>query len=934
MNFKSTGFRRSNLIVIFLLFLSLRGVAQCSTPQMLSAQLKTIINRPNVAAQYDSLRQWKQQWQRCRYPQDSTFTDALFQMALVQQYRGKMDSSIVVSNEVLKLFQKPKSNLRPSDLARVHYRLGALSSLTGSQEKAFFHLNQALQTGKTILSAARWVADAHVYLAFSYYSNGDYAKALSVAEAGILYAQKAKNNASMAKLFNEQAKANRALGNLPRALQTQQSAIERIKNDPTQQVALAIYYGVLGEIYGTVGNEKAAIENYRKGFLLAQKLNYYDTPDFAVRLGMAFYRQGKFKEAIPFFNYAINTYPKPIGKARALNDLGAAYWQMKHFKEAFKAYQDGLQQLPIGFTVAAIDKNPPAKSIQLIFQKEYLLTLIQDKADTWLDYYKATKTKNHLTNALKTYALADSMIDFMRYEHAGEGSKLFWRQKTRGMYERAIEASYLAGDTEAAFRFFEKSKAVLLADKLNELGANQQLSEADTRRQRSLRDSIANLQNQLATLAPNDPKRQVLQSRLERFNDDFEAFRKNLEKTNPAYYRYKYDSSTPNLTTFQQFLTSVEGGPNKVFVSYFVGDSAVYAFVVNGKNIKHHKLNLAPAAYLTTANEFLNLCANRAMLNAQYPRYRVLAHTLYEQLWKPLNINAERVVIAQDGVFLPFEAFLSQPNGNAFLLKKHAISYTYSAKFLQKSNRDLDPSYRRDDKIWARPFIGFAPENFTATLKQVPLNGSGEVLQDIGKGFWFGKKLVNAAATKANFMHYAPAARVIQLFTHADADSTDATEPKIYFQDAALRLSELNQADGFVAQLLVLSACKTGVGQNQRGEGVFSLARGFAALGISSTVTTLWNVEDQPTYALTKLFYGYLDQNQPKDLALQKAKLDWLAQGGAADALPSQWAGMILVGDASPLTLSPFGVLTIALIIPTIGGILLLLWWRKRKRTN
>ena len=104
-------------------------------------------------------------------------------------------------------------------------------------------------------------------------------------------------------------------------------------------------------------------------------------------------------------------------------------------------------------------------------------------------------------------------------------------------------------------------------------------------------------------------------------------------------------------------------------------------------------------------------------------------------------------------------------------------------------------------------------------------------------------------------MHDAPNARVIQLFTHADADSTDAVEPRVYFHDAALRLSELTQADRFASQLLVLSACKTGVGQNQRGEGVFSLDRGFAALGIPSTITTLWSVEDQPTYELTKLFY-------------------------------------------------------------------------------
>jgi len=912
------------LIILEILISPIKGVAQHPTPLVLSRQLKIIVKRTNIASQYDSVQQWKREWLRCRYPQDSNFTDALFQMTLIHQYRGQMDSALILGNNILKALSSPRPHFRLSDVARVHYRLGALYSLTGDKERAFFHLNQAVQKGKYIVNASRWVAEAHVYMAFSYYSNGDYTKALSTAENGVLYANHGENNAAMAKLFNEQAKAHRALGNLAQALKTQQAAIERIKSDPSQQVALAIYYGVLGEIQGTIGHEQAAIENYRKGFLLAQKLNYYDTPDFAVRLGMAFYRQNRFKEAIPYFKYAIEKYQKPIGKARALNDLGAAYWQMKRFPEALNNYQEGLKELSIGFSTSKIEINPPAKSIQLIFQKEYLLTLIQDKADTWLDYSKTPiGGKGALQNALKTYALADSMIDFMRYEHVGEGSKLFWRQKTRGMYERAIEASYLAGDTEAAFRFFEKSKAVLLADKLNELGANQQLTETSAKRQRSLRDSIANLQNQLASLPTNDAKRGAIQRRLEQFNDDFEAFRKQLESTNPAYYRYKYDNSTVTTAEFQQSSLGMGASQGeRAFISYFVGDSAIYAFCLD-KKARLVRLSLHPAQYQTLANEFLSLCADRSRLNAHYPQYRALAHRLYTLLWKPLGITATRVIISQDGVFLPFETLLVQPNQNDFLLKHHAISYTYSAKYLKP------PTPQRGN--FTHSFVGFAPETFQPSLRQPSLKGSVAALEEVGKNFWWGKLRKSTEATKAQFMHDAPNARVIQLFTHADADSTDAVEPRVYFHDAALRLSELTQADRFAAQLLVLSACKTGVGQNQRGEGVFSLARGFAALGIPSTITTLWSVEDQPTYELTKLFYHYLDQGLPKDEALQKAKLDWLEKGGAADALPSQWAGMILVGDTAPLVMDglQFIVLGLGLLgLGVLGGVW---WWRRKK---
>ena len=63
-----------------------------------------------------------------------------------------------------------------------------------------------------------------------------------------------------------------------------------------------------------------------------------------------------------------------------------------------------------------------------------------------------------------------------------------------------------------------------------------------------------------------------------------------------------------------------------------------------------------------------------------------------------------------------------------------------------------------------------------------------------------------------------------------------------------------------------------------KGEGVFSLARGFAAAGIPSTVTTLWEIDEKATYQLTELFYQYLKEGNTGDVAIQKAKLEFIAR--------------------------------------------------------
>lgn len=903
-----------------LLYCLLGPVAEAQCPNFLaiyqnvSQPLDPLIDDKGLELQRQQLTAWHNDWQQCRANPDSTFGLLLQRLGVVASWQGQTIHSIEWYKKAIGVFSKSRQDTRISSVPKANYLIGECYLLNNDYAKAKPVFEQILQLPEQPATISHKIS-SYLQLAYIQTNYGDYEKALKLLTSGVKIAEKYQNKKSLIQLNYQKSYILRRLERYKEAIDITHFIV-RLAQKEQQTDELIKNYELLGTFYSADIQPDSALVFYTKALLLAQQTKRPIPNLIYNNIGYMYQLSKKPDDALKYYQKALQVETDRYDRAVVIDNIGSIEAQEKQYKKAFAHFQEAFNEVISDKPLKMSEENPKAITIKRSIRKQSLLLIIQNKADTWLEYYKDTKTKSHLTNALKTYALADSMIDFMRYEHAGEGSKLFWRQKTRAMYEKAIEACYLAGNTEQAFHFLEKSKAVLLADKVNELGANQQLSKVDTKSQRALRDSIDHLQNQLATLAPNDKKRTVLQSRLERFNDDFETFRKKLETTNPAYYRYKYDNSTPTINAFKKTIDV-----RSAFVSYFMGDSAIYAFKLTPQESKLVKLKISPRAYLSVTNEFLNLCANRAALNAHYPRYRALAYALYEQLWKPLNINAERVIVSQDGVFLPFEALLSQPDGSTFLLNKHAISYTYSANLLVKNQNPLRGG---------GGFVGFAPERFATSLQQVSLNGSAENLNEVKKHFWWAKNLTQANASKANFLQYAPNARVIQLFTHADANNTNATEPQIYFQDSALRLSEFSQTDRFKAELLVLSACKTGIGQNQRGEGVFSLARGFAALGIRSTVTTIWNVEDQPTYALTKLFYKYLHQNLPKDVALQKAKLDWIEAGGITDALPSQWAGMILVGDAaplvsdnSPLILYGLGLLVLAIL----GG----LWWRQSR---
>ncbi|MBK9336533.1 MAG: CHAT domain-containing protein [Lewinellaceae bacterium] len=103
------------------------------------------------------------------------------------------------------------------------------------------------------------------------------------------------------------------------------------------------------------------------------------------------------------------------------------------------------------------------------------------------------------------------------------------------------------------------------------------------------------------------------------------------------------------------------------------------------------------------------------------------------------------------------------------------------------------------------------------------------------------------------------------------------------------------------ADLVLLSACQTGLGKIALGEGTLSLSRAFQAAGCPATVMSLWEVRDDATAELMRLFLENIRLGQDKDEALAKAKRAYLQT--AADAFPYYWAGFVLTGKADPVDL-------------------------------
>jgi CHAT domain-containing protein len=100
------------------------------------------------------------------------------------------------------------------------------------------------------------------------------------------------------------------------------------------------------------------------------------------------------------------------------------------------------------------------------------------------------------------------------------------------------------------------------------------------------------------------------------------------------------------------------------------------------------------------------------------------------------------------------------------------------------------------------------------------------------------------------------------------------------------------------ADVIVLSACETGVGRLQGEEGVMNLARAFLTAGAKSVVASLWSVEDRSTATIMESFYEHLAGGLSVRDAFRQAQLDFIKDYGEK-AQPFLWAGFEVIGDGT-----------------------------------
>lgn len=293
-----------------------------------------------------------------------------------------------------------------------------------------------------------------------------------------------------------------------------------------------------------------------------------------------------------------------------------------------------------------------------------------------------------------------------------------------------------------------------------------------------------------------------------------------------------------------------------------------------------------------------------------------LSELLFNNLPQTRHYSKFTIIPDENLYYIPFE-MLRLHNEKQPLVMQHTVAYRYTSHL-----------YRTPDNHPAPVTLAaFAPMSASETTpitttsvrsNEVRESGGDSLLSRGGNSFaalpWSLEEVNDVAALfrakglpahvftgkqarKSSFRQWVGGASVVHIATHGlvnklnpeksglvfAADSTSGTDPLLY----------MGEMFGMKANpsLMVLSACKTGVGVVEKGEGIMALPRGLLVAGVQNVVASLWNVNDKATRPLMVEFYRHLLNGDEYATALQKSKKTCIARG----FMPIDWAGFVLI---------------------------------------
>jgi CHAT domain-containing protein/Tfp pilus assembly protein PilF len=793
---------------------------------------------------------------------------------------------------------KSESDIRGEAITRA--AIGRLYSRMGENQEALEEFDHAIGPIQQIGDPV-WEAAILTGMAAIYNDLGESRKALEYYNRAILLFRSAKHIYGEANALGDAGRVYFSLGDAQNALECHQRALSIFRTVGDRRMEI-FELREIGRVYDSRGSVMKALESYltARAFYRSEK-DLRGEADTLNLIGRIYEGGGRIREAADCYERALSLSQKAeyrYGEAATLYSLARVERGSNHLTKARARIEDAL----------GVIESLRSKVINQDLRASYFASVRQ------------------------MYEMYIELLMELHKQHPKDGYDV------------------------AAFEASERARARSLLETLaaTRVGMRQKANQDLLGRQRYLLNELSEKVKRRMLLHGNgeaDAEEAALTKQIDEITSQYREVNSQL-KAAAAEYVGVSQPEPLDLKSIQDRVVD----DDTLLLEYFLGEESSYLWAVTKGKIQAYELpgreRIEDAAnrvrnYLIKPQPILGESAaeRESRIKESEGYYWQEAPSFARMLLNPAaeHLRTKRLLIVADGAlqYIPFNALPVQGSSGELipLMLEHEITLEPSASALaslrdETSRRQLasktvaifaDPVFERDDSRLKPALEDPIPADQKLTgrlelsqaLRDVSITQTGEdiprliasrdeadaimtVAPDRGNLKAIGFEADKATATSPDLRQY----RIIHFATHGVLDSEHPELSGLLLsqfdkygrpQDGYLRLDDIYNLD-LPADLVVLSACNTGLGKYVKGEGLVGLVRGFMYAGTARVVASLWKVDDEATAELMKHFYeGMFKRGLSPSAALRQAQLAmWKQKRWHA---PYYWAAFVIQGQ-------------------------------------
>lgn len=705
----------------------------------------------------------------------------------------------------------------------------------------------------------------------------------------------------------------------------------------------------IGSVYKTLGQLQRSLDYYNQVLSIVQDVNDRSREATTLNnIGSVYDDFGQFQNALEYYEQSLSILREVgdrIGEANTLGNIGIVYLIFGNYQNSLEYHQRALsihQDVGNRTGVATSSNNiglvytSLKRPQQALESYQNALAIVRDLGDrageatTLHNLAWIYRTSGNLDEALIHSEAAIAIIEDLRSEISSSELRTSYFATVQETYSFHIDLLMElhqqqpdAGYDAQAFHASERTRARSLLELLAEAnvdirrGIPPELAEREDNLRQQLNAAARQQQELFGNGTPSEADLEQIRRTIAQLETELQQVEAQIRQTSPEAAALKYPEPLTLAEVQQQVVDE-----DTVLLQYALGDNRSFLWVVTPDDIASIELP-GRDEIVTLTNDLRRIITDasagrRDLANAARP--------LTDAILAPVadRIAGKRLLIVADGILqtLPFSV-LASPGQSEYapLLVNHEIVQSPASSLIgtvRQFHADR-PQPTNTLAVIADPVFGGESDTHTADDPRRsscydstpdPLPGTAAEAQAVTALISSSETLVALefeaqrqlvlSDTLSNY-------RIVHLATHGCFDEQNPSLSALAFSlvdeagnpiDGYLRLHDIYNLN-LPADLVVLSACQTAVGDNIRGEGVVGLTRGFFQAGTSRLVASLWSVADDSTAHLMQQFYGnYLDEGMTPSQALRAAQLQmWQDETNSTWRNPYYWSAFVFQGE-------------------------------------